>query len=283
VAAGSDAFEGAAGSTPVIDTHCHLTFPELASRVDEVVEEAVRAGVRGMITVSVTSESCGRSLALAERFSRVWCTAGVHPLHAAEPRDWAEVRRVAAHPKCVAWGELGLDNHYSDPPRSVQDEVLAEQLAVIEAADGERDAGFPRPIVVHCRDAVAELLSVFRAARFDPRRFVFHCFTGGPEEARKILDFGAWISFTGVVTFRNAPLVADAARLVPADRIMVETDAPYLAPEPMRKVWPNEPKHVVHTARFLADLRGVPRDEFERVLDANAEQFFGIDVAGAAS
>ncbi|MHC4991728.1 MAG: TatD family hydrolase, partial [Planctomycetota bacterium] len=136
----------------------------------------------------------------------------------------------------------------------------------------------PKPIVVHCRDAIDDLLRVFGDAPFDHDRYVFHCFTGGPDDARKVLDFGAWISFTGVVTFANAPEVGEAAKLVPADRIMVETDAPYLSPEPVRKERPNEPKHVVHTARFLAQLRGVDPDEFEQQLDANAERFFGLDL-----
>jgi TatD DNase family protein len=175
----------------------------------------------------------------------------------------------------VAWGELGLDNHYDDPPRPAQRALLDEQLEMIETV-GKSDAPGPRAIVVHCRDAVDDLLEVFGAAPFDPGRYVFHCFTGGPDDARKVLDFGAWISFTGVVTFRNAPEVAEAATLVPADRIMVETDAPYLSPEPVRKVRPNEPKHVVHVARFLAKIRGVDADEFEQQLDANAERFFGL-------
>ena len=126
-------------------------------------------------------------------------------MHPEEPRDWDEVRRVAAHPRCVAWGELGLDNHYERPPRAVQDQVLAEQLAVIEEA--ARD-GLEMPVVVHCRQAFDDLLPVFRATSLDPARFVFHCFTGSPDDARAVLDFGAWISFTGVVTFRNARAVA---------------------------------------------------------------------------
>lgn len=257
----------------MIDTHCHLTFDQLADRVDDVLAAARASGVRGVITVSTTSEHCGAGLDLAHRHADVWCTAGVHPLYAAKPRDWDEIRRVAEDPRCVAWGELGLDNHYDDPPRRLQDEVLAEQIALIETA---ADDGLEMPVVVHCREAFDELLSIFRVSRLDPARFVFHCFTGSLAEARAVLDFGAWISFTGIVTFGSAGEVAEAARLVPADRIMVETDAPFLTPAPHRKVWPNEPKYVVHTARFVADLRGVDPVEFERQLDANAERFFGV-------
>jgi TatD DNase family protein len=259
----------------LIDTHCHLTFEAFAGRVEEVLFAARVAGVRGVITVGTTPGDCLAAQDLASRYDNVWCTAGIHPLSAADPRDWSMVKKVAEHPRCVAWGELGLDNHYDDPPREAQRTLLDEQLEIIESVTNSGSVA-PKPIVVHCRDAIDDLLEVFRAAPFDPARYVFHCFTGGPGDARKVLDFGAWISFTGVVTFANAPEVGEAAKLVPADRIMVETDAPYLSPEPVRKVRPNEPKHVVHVASRLARLRGVDPDELERQLDANAERFFGL-------
>ncbi len=261
----------------MIDTHCHLTFEQFAGRVEEVLEDARQAGVAGVITVGTTPSDCLQAQDLARRYDNVWYTAGVHPLSAGEPRNWPLIEKAAHHPDCVAWGELGLDNHYDDPPASTQRDLLEEQLAFVERCSASEAIG-ARPIVVHCRLAVDELLSVFRAAPFDPDRYVFHCFTGTPDDARRVLDFGAWISFTGVVTFKNAPEVAEAAKLVPADRIMVETDAPFLSPEPVRKVRPNEPKHVVHIARFLAELRGVDPLDFERRLDANAQRFFGIRI-----
>jgi len=153
----------------------------------------------------------------------------------------------------------------------MQKQLLEEHLALIE--DQIDDV---RPIIVHCRKAVDDLLPIFTAFSLDPARFVFHCFTEMPEDARKILDFGAMISFTGVVTFPNAPQVAEAAKLVPDDRIMVETDAPYLSPEPVRKTRPNEPKYVVHTAAFLAKLRGTEIETFENQLDKNANSFFNL-------
>ncbi len=257
----------------MIDTHCHLTFKQYSGRVDDVLKQARAVGVRGAVSVAVSSENSAESLELAESFDNLWCTAGVHPLYADDPRDWASVKKVAEHPKCVAWGELGLDNHYEEPVKARQLEVLAEHLALMESCAAD---GLSMPVVVHCRDAFDELLAMFRDAPFDPSRYVFHCFTGGPDEARKVLDFGASISFTGVVTFKNARETAEAAKLVPADRIMVETDSPFLTPEPVRKIRPNEPKHIVHVARFLAELRGVDPDDFEHQLDANAERFFGI-------
>ena len=175
----------------------------------------------------------------------------------------------------AAWrgGELGLDNHYAEPPRAIQDRILAEQLAVIETA---RSDGIDKPVIVHCREAFTDLVPILAASSIPGERFVFHCFTAGPDEARLVLDLGAMISFTGVVTFQNAAAVRDAAALVPNDRIMVETDAPFLTPAPHRKVWPNEPQYVVHIAHALADARGIARDAFEAQLDANAQRFFGL-------
>lgn len=262
----------------MFDTHCHLTFPEFAGRTGQILADAAQAGVRGAITIATTSPDCLRAAALAHAHPNLWHSAGIHPLHSDEPIDWSQVKSASASPKCVAWGELGLDNHYDHPPRSVQDKVLTEQLEFIQGVEASRPSS--RPLIIHCRDAFDELLSVFRSTPLDPSRFVFHCFTGTPDDARKVLDFGAWISFTGVVTFHNAGEVAEAARLVPADRIMVETDSPFLTPEPVRKVRPNEPKYVVHIARRIAELRGVDSVDFERQLDENAQRFFGISLGG---
>ena len=156
---------------------------------------------------------------------------------------------------------------------AVQRAVLEEQLARILRWTAD---GLAKPVVVHCRRAVPDLLPVLRASGLPADRFVFHCFTETPAEARQVLDFGAMISFTGVVTFRNAPEVAEAARLVPDDRIMCETDAPWLSPEPVRSEKPCTPAMVMHTARFLAALRRTPWDDFERTVDANARRFFGL-------
>lgn len=255
----------------MIDTHCHLTSKQLLSRQQEVIDRAELAGVVKMITVSTGSEDAIAARDLAEADSRVFCSSGIHPLYAESQWNWDLILEAARSPRCVAWGELGLDRHYDDPPYSLQKQLLEEHLALIEEQKGD-----VRPIIVHCRLAVDDLLPIFTNSILNPERFVFHCFTETPDQAEKILDFGAMISFTGVVTFPNAPQVAEAARLVPADRILVETDAPYLSPVPVRKVRPNEPKFVVHTAAFLAELRGVELEEFEQQLDQNATNFFKL-------
>lgn len=268
----------------VIDTHCHLTFPEFAGRVEETLEEAAALGVTGMITVSTGVEDALHGLQIAEVHERVWCTAGVHPLYSDKgegpdgEHQWERLRVVAEHPKCVAWGELGLDNHYSEPEGRIQRRVLAEELAFIRRCHDEGLGGKGTlPVVLHCREAFDDLIPVLAESGLDPARCVFHCFTAGPREARQCLDFGAWISFTGVVTYPNAPEVREAAKLVPADRIMVETDAPFLSPVPHRGKRPCKPAWVRHTAETLAEIRGVSFDAFHEQVNENTRRFFGIE------
>lgn len=258
----------------MIDTHCHLTFDCFEDRVDEVVADALAAGVSKLITVATTTRDAARVVALAERYPNVFCSTGVHPLYSDQPIDWSAMHDAALHPKCVAWGELGLDNHYDTPVADRQRSILELQLASIEEWTRE---GLDKPIIVHCRDAYTDLLPILAASSLPNDRFVFHCFTGTPAEAQMVLDFGAWMSFTGIVTFPNARSVAEASDLVPLERLMVETDAPFLTPVPHRSTRPNEPKFVVHVAAFLAARRGLDEAALEATLDANACRFFGIE------
>lgn len=258
---------------PVIDTHCHLTYPDFPD-TGAVLVRAREHGVTGAITISTTTQDCQNALALAGRFPNVWCSAGVHPLYSDKgPHDWQALAGVARHPRCVAWGELGLDNHYKEPVALVQRTVLDEQLAFIE--DCHRTMT-PKPVVVHCREAFADLIPVLRATNLAPDRFVFHCFTGTCADMRLLLDFGACVSFTGVVTYRSATEVREAARLAPLDRVMVETDAPFLSPHPHRSVRPCEPWMTSLTARALAELRGEPWDAFHEAINQNTRRFFGV-------
>ncbi len=258
----------------VIDTHCHLTFSDYAGRIDQVLDEAAQFGVMGAISIATTTQDSHDTLRIAREHDQVWCTAGVHPLYADKgPHDWSVLKEHAKDPKCVAFGELGLDNHYDDPPKPIQHEVLADQLATIESC---WDEGSKLPIVIHCRKAFEDLIPILRSSKLDPDRFVFHCFTGSPDEARMALDFGASISFTGVVTYNNAKEVAEAAKLVPSSRIMVETDAPFLSPDPMRGKRPCMPGYARYTAEYLAKIRGVPFAEFHQQIDENTQRFFGI-------
>ena len=260
----------------MIDTHCHLTFPRLIERAPDVIDGAARAGVGRMITVGTTPGDARACQVIAEADERVWFTSGIHPHYINDVDESAigELVALAADERCVAFGEMGVDYHYDDPPRADQHRMFAAQLEAVKAS------GMDKPIVIHCRKAVDDTLAIIRESRIAGERFVFHCHTESPEECRKVLDLGAMISFTGIVTYKNAPEVRASAELVPMERMMVETDAPFLAPEPHRKVRPNEPKYVMATARFLAELKGLSLGEFERVTDGNAERFFGLSSVG---
>ena len=267
----------------VIDTHCHLTFddfqePVWPGGVAAVVAKAAEHGVDGVITICTTTRGALDVLAVAERFERVWCTAGVHPLYSDEgPHEWEIVERVIRHPKCVAWGELGLDNHYKEPSSDSQREVLAQHLEVIERVHA---SGVVKPIVLHCREAFDDLIPVLKGTKLDPSRCVFHCFTGTQGDMRKILDFGSMVSITGVATYKNTAEVRAAIRLVPIDRIMIETDAPFLSPDPHRGVRPCQPWMSSVTARAVAEIRGESWDVFHAAINENAQRFFGIPAVG---
>lgn len=256
----------------MIDTHCHLTFPELTDHLDTVIAEARAAGVDRMITIGTTPADAARArdIAVAHAERGVYFAAGVHPHYG--PRvtlsDLPVIAELVVHERCVAFGEMGVDYHYSDPPRASQHELFAAQLEMV------RYSRITKPIIIHCRKAVDDTLAIIAGSGIAGERFVFHCFTETPEDCRKVLDIGAMISFTGIVTYKNAPEVRESFMLVPLDRVMVETDAPYLSPEPHRKVRPNEPKFVTATAKFLADLRGMSYEDFVAATDENARRFF---------
>ncbi|MEX0776485.1 MAG: TatD family hydrolase [Phycisphaeraceae bacterium] len=256
----------------MIDTHCHLTYDGLIERVDAVIAAAHAAGVERMISVGTSPDDARQAVALAEQYDSIFATVGLHPHHAAQWADLAIVqnamRQLSKHPRVVALGEMGLDRHYPDPPIQTQRAALAAQLQVA----GESDL----PIIIHNRQATVDTLAILRASRLPPQRFVFHCFTGEAVELDAILDFGAMVSFTGITTFKNARHLADAAARVPLERMMIETDSPYLTPEPHRKVRTNEPRYVADVARFIAQQRSIPLEEFVAAMDANAVRFFRL-------
>ncbi|MCC6581519.1 MAG: TatD family hydrolase [Phycisphaeraceae bacterium] len=257
----------------MIDTHCHLTYEPLLGRVEDVVAQAKRAGVDRMISVGTSPDDARLALGLTRRFDNIWSTVGVHPHYSDKWLDRGAVDAVidelAAEPRVVALGEMGLDRHYPDPPMEVQCRALSWQL---EAA--HRHAQLP--IIIHNREATDETLAILRDSGLAPSRFVFHCFTGRLDELEAILAFGAMVSFTGITTFPSATYIADAAARMPLDRIMIETDSPYLTPEPHRKVRPNEPKYVADVAAFIARRRDMAPADFVATVDANADRFFRL-------
>lgn len=276
----------------MIDTHCHLTFPELNKNVPELLASAAAAGVTGAITISTTTLDCLDALAVARAHERVWCTAGVHPLYAdvaserAAKRSgashaWESLRTVASDPKCVAWGELGLDKHYDTPVQSVQRAVLDEQLAFIRSVNHAGPGGIGKarglPIVIHCREAFDDLIPVMKQSGLDVTRLVFHCFTGTRADMQQILDLGAMVSFTGVVTYPNTGELREAVKMAPAERIMVETDAPFLSPAPHRGKRPCVPAYTALTLKALAEIRGEREAELHETVNRNTARFFGVE------
>lgn len=261
----------------LIDTHCHLTYPQLAPQVDAVLERAGRAGVENCITIATSPADALAAVTLAGRFPQVSVAAGIHPHEAgkatdADLEDLARLHREHADPSAatplVAVGETGLDFHYELAPPAAQERVFRFQLELALECD--------RPVVVHARQAerrVCEILAEMPALK---GRAVFHCFSAGPAEAEAILAGGWWISYTGIVTFENAAAVRAALALTPLDRMMLETDAPFLSPAPVRKQRPCEPAFVAHTAKYVAGLRNMTLEELARATTANARRFFGL-------
>jgi len=259
----------------MIDTHCHLTSRDIFSRLGEVLAAARDAGVDRMITVGTTPEDSAAAAALVAEHEHLFATAGIHPHEAArfkdDPAGLDAVRRTLRRPRVVAIGEMGLDRHYKDPPLADQKRLFSAQLALAGEAEFAH-----LPIVIHNRQATDETIQLIRESGLPGDRFVFHCFTGDENEVRQILDLGAAVGFTGIVTFKNAKAITAASDRVPDDRLLIETDSPYLTPEPHRKVRPNEPRYVVHVASFLADRRGMDEADFVRMVDANAERLFNL-------
>jgi len=253
----------------LIDSHCHLDYLEReGDDLGAVVERARAEGVSGMLTIGTKLSQAAAVIGIAERFDRVWCSVGVHP-HEAEAEGPAAPDRLVAlagHEKVVAIGETGLDFYYDNSPRDAQRASFRQH---IEAA---RRSGLP--LVVHSRDADAETVEILRDEQGRGRRVggVIHCFSGGPALATGALDLGFYISLAGILTFKKAEELRQIAAGVPLDRLLVETDSPYLAPIPHRGKR-NEPAFVVHTAAMLAKVKGIGAAE---VAAATTENFFRL-------
>ena len=259
----------------LVDSHCHLTFDDLHGDIEGVMERAAAAGVTKMVTIATNANDARRALSLSERFDNVHVACGVHPHEAGRAaHGWdAELTALVRREDVLAVGEMGLDYHYDFSDRPSQLRVFRRQLEIA--------AEVRRPVIIHCREAHGDTLAALRDAR-PSVDVVFHCFTGSEEEAREILEAGYWISLTGVVTFRKSEGLRAVARQIPPERLMIETDSPYLSPEPMRSVRPNEPAHLVHTARCIAEVRGMTFDQLAELTTANAQRFFAMPEGGAA-
>jgi len=254
----------------LLDTHAHLTFNPLSGDVPGVLERGAQAGVAHVITVGTDVADSRRAVELADSYQSVSAVVGIHPHEAAKVAAGAyhELGELLRHPRAVAVGEVGLDYHYDHSDRHAQHAVFKAQLEVAQDLD--------LPLVMHCREAIDDAVVILHERGFDGRPVVFHCFTGTEDEAKLLADHGWRVSFTGVVTFRNSEVLQAIARDYPADQLMLETDAPYLSPEPVRKIRPNEPAYLRHTAEFVARLRGEPLDQLIEQTTRSAERFFGL-------
>ena len=251
----------------MIDSHCHLTYEPLARQFQDVLRRAAEAGVERMITIGTDIADAQRAIELCRQHENIRCAIGVHPHHSAVAQDddvkW--LRSLQQSPVVVALGEMGLDYHYDFSPRDRQVQIFTAQLELARELN--------RPVVIHNREATDDTLAIMKA--FPTVRAVFHCFTGTAPEARKILDQGYLLGFTGIVTYKKSEELREVVKFTPSDRILVETDAPYLSPEPVRKQKVNEPSFVMHTARVVADLRGVSVQELDRITTENVSSHFG--------
>ena len=252
----------------LIDSHCHLDFEALSADIGGVMARAAAVGVTGMVTISTRVDSFSTYAEIAERFPNVWCSVGTHPHNADQELhiQTDDLVRLSAHPRCIAIGEAGLDYFYDNAPREAQATGLRRHIAA------SRITGLP--LVIHSRaadDDMADILEEESRAGAFP--FVLHCFTAGRNLAERALALGGYISFSGIVTFKNAQEIQEVAKFVPADRYIVETDAPYLAPIPHRGQ-SNEPSFVRHTAEKVADLRGISLEQLGAETTANFGRLF---------
>ena len=263
----------------LVDSHCHLDFPDFSAELDEVVARARAAGIGRLVTICTRVRKHAQVLAVAEKFPQVFCSVGTHPHNAHEELDIGarDLIAIAQHPKVVAIGEAGLDYHYDNSPRAAQKVGLRQHIAAARETD--------LPLVIHSREADADMACILEdESGKGAFPAVLHCFTGGRDLAMRAIGLGHYVSFTGILTFKNSQALRDIAAELPADRILVETDAPYLAPLPYRGKR-NEPAYVVETAKILAQTRGVTADQIARQTTENFFRLFNKvprDLANAA-
>lgn len=255
----------------LIDTHAHLTFDQLFGDVEAVLERSRQAGVTGWITVGTDPEQNERVVELVGKYDNLYGTVGIHPHYAKDTTadDIARLRQLGQSEKIVAIGETGLDFHYNLSDRHAQEELFRAELEIASELD--------MPVVVHSREAFAEAMGILDEFAGKIKKVVLHCWGGTAEETRIAISKGYYISFTGVITFKNAEQVREAARVVPLDRLMLETDCPYMSPEPVRGQKINEPGLMVHTAEKIAEIKGVNWKDFAEAVKKNTENFFIIE------
>lgn len=254
----------------LIDTHAHLTFEGLSEEVESVIQRAEQANVSEIITVATEPKDFDGVMDLATNHKSVYAAAGIHPHYAKDTtdEDIERLRSLVGDENIVAVGETGLDFHYNFSKQEAQLDIFARQLEIAIEVD--------KPVIIHSRNAFNETLEVLEQFDDKLKEIVFHCYSGDEEQTKILLDKGYYISFTGIVTFKNAENAKVAAKMVPTDRMMLETDCPYMSPAPMRKQKINEPALMVHTAEFIANLKGVPMEDFCEQVTQTSRKFFRL-------
>ena len=255
-----------------IDSHCHLDEESFTQDCAETIQRAVDAGVKTMLAVGITLDSCRRVLELTQRFPNVYAIIGLHPnyVSAAQPGDWTQIVELMRSPKVVGLGETGLDKYWDYAPIELQTEYFHRHIELSRQLDV--------PFVVHCREAETETLAVLKQhAATGPLRGVMHSFCGSAETATACLDMGMHLSFAGMLTFKKNDALRQLSATLPLDRLLIETDSPYLSPTPFRGKR-NEPAHVRLTAACLAESRGISKDEVAAATTRNAQQLFRLPV-----
>lgn len=257
-----------------VDSHAHIEMDRFDEDRDLMIHRALEAGVDTIVNVGngeVAADSHSAAFRIADQYAFVYTTVGVHPHEARlfDDRLQARLLDLASHPKVIAWGEIGLDYHYDNSPRHVQRDVFRKQLRLA------REQGLP--VVIHTRDAESDTLEILREEwRASELPGVIHCFTGTGAFAEQVVGMGFCVSFSGVITFKNAAGLRRTAGEIPADSLLIETDSPFLAPEPHRGRR-NEPAYVVEVARRIAEIRGIPAEEVGMITSANFRRAFGLN------
>ncbi|MCE5185189.1 MAG: TatD family hydrolase [Planctomycetaceae bacterium] len=255
----------------LIDTHAHLTYDELLSQIDAVIQRSVDAGVTGWITIGTDRAQCAQALQLAARLPNMYAGLGFHPHYANDIKDddLQYLRQVCDDPLVKAIGETGLDYHY--------DNCVKENQARLFRAHLEIAAQVNKPVIIHTRNAFDDSMDILDEYRERLKRVVIHCYGGDASQTQRVLDRGYYISFTGTVTFKKSDALREVAKTIPLDRLMIESDCPFISPEPVRRQQPNEPALIVHTARCLADLHVLPLEDFAEKITHTSKRFFELD------
>jgi len=251
------------------DTHIHLHFPPYEADLPEVIQRAIQGGVNRFLNIGTDLEDSRKAVAVAEKYPEVYAAIGYHPheTKSADPADLAELEKLLRHPKVLAIGEVGLDYFHEHSPRDVQQKLLQTFLGWYRE--------YQKPIIIHCRDAYEDMLRILRDFSNEPYRGVMHCYSSDKVNMRKFLDLGFYIAFGGALTYKKNDVLREACAACPKDRLLLETDGPYLAPQSVRGKR-NEPFYMIETAEYAAKLHGMNLDQIADITTSNARTLFGI-------